>query len=457
MELTEADLKRLDVQTLLRISGVKGVNTPVRPKKAGLIERLVATSPVKRSFQPDESEAGSGKRMRLTPLAGDAKGPTRSATPDATCRSLFQDQGGVPFPATAQKAQFRIPAPLHPGSKQPVWLKDKRPRQPTSSSALGSLLSVLPGNILRFNTYTDKVQLFLVAKELQGVMVTSTAWDPFVVTGRESKHLCMNFYSRTITLSPCQRQIVRTHQESKSLTMELWDRPMYERPLTDDEPSDRDDALSAERKRERRARREKANAANFAHAALLFHVLRFRSLQDLKLSNVPPEYGCKLVKDVRRSFKHLGHFRVFWEQNAYTVVAKNQEPAPLDVDAMRLENAQRFHSAQRDEHRNRFMSEVFVNKPDEVLSPKEALFLMEFSVVVKVWSTTVGLFPVGEAADRPAKVVFNFCVGGSSYRHIRKGEARELYADVLQKLKELYPTWGAGIEDSQAPQAPQAS
>merc|ERR1719261_384928 len=114
--------------------------------------------------------------------------------------------------------------------------------------------------------------------------------------------------------------------------------------------------------RERRTKRERANAANFAHAALLFHVLRFRSLQDLKLTNVPPEYGCKLVKDVRRSFKHLGHFRVTWEQNAYTVVAKNQEPAPLDMNAMRLENAQRFHTTLHDDHRHRWVSEVFINK-----------------------------------------------------------------------------------------------
>jgi hypothetical protein len=301
---------------------------------------------------------------------------------------------------------------------------------------------------LRFNTYTDKVQLFLASKDLQGVMVTPAAWDPFVVSGRESKHLCMNFYSRTM-LSPCQRQLLRMHQESKSLSMELWDRPMYERPLTDDEPSDRDDDNAAERKRERRVRREKANAANFAHAALLFHVLRFRSLQDLKLTNVPPEYGCKLVKDVRKSFKHLGHFRVFWEQNAYTVVAKNQEPARLDLDEMRLENAQRFHSAQHEENRNRWVSEVFVNKPNEALSPKEALFLMEFSVVVKVWSKNVGLFPIGQPDHAKEKVLFNFCVGGSSYRHIRKGEARELYAEVLLSLKELYPNWAAGFEESQ--------
>jgi hypothetical protein len=178
-------------------------------------------------------------------------------------------------------------------------------------------------------------------------------------------------------------------------------------------------------------------------------VLRFRSLQDLKLTNVPPEYGCKLVKDVRRSFKHLGHFRVLWEQNAYTVIAKNQEPERLDVDKMRLENAQRFHSAQHEEHRNRWVSETFSNKPNETLSLKEALFLMEFSVVVKVWSRPVGIFPVGEQAQSKEKVLFNFCVGGSAYRHIRKGEARELYADVLQKQKELYPNWAASLEDSQ--------
>ena len=38
----------------------------------------------------------------------------------------------------------------------------------------------------------------------------------------------------------------------------------------------------------------------------------------------------------------------------------------------------RFHSAQRDEHRNRFMSEVFVNKPDEVLSSFRFLVFKEF-------------------------------------------------------------------------------
>merc|ERR1719240_859020 len=116
---------------------------------------------------------------------------------------------------------------------------------------------------------------------------------------------------------------------------------------------------------------------------------------------------------------------------------------------MRLENTQRFHSAQHEENRNRWVSEVFVNKPNEALSPKEALFLMEFSVVVKVWSKTVGLFPIVEQPHAKEKILFNFCVGGASYRHIRKGEARELYADVLQKLKELYPNWAAGFEESQ--------
>merc|ERR1711937_622587 len=141
---------------------------------------------------------------------------------------------------------------------------------------------------------------------------------------------------------------------------------MYERPLTDDEPSDRDDDNTAERKRERRVRREKANAANFAHAALLFHVLRFRNLQDVKLTNVPPEYGCKLVKDVRRGFKHLGHFRVLWENNSYTVIAKNQEHAPLDPNAMRVENTRRFHTAQQDDrNQNRLLTEVYANKPEE--------------------------------------------------------------------------------------------
>jgi hypothetical protein len=47
------------------------------------------------------------------------------------------------------------------------------------------------------------------------------------------------------------------------------------------------------------------------------------------------------------------------------------------------------------------------------------------------------------------KILFNFCVGGSSYRHIRKGEARELYAEVLLKLKDQYPNWAANFEESQ--------
>jgi len=78
--------------------------------------------------------------------------------------------------------------------------------------------------------------------------------------------------------------------------------------------------------------------------------------------------------------------------------------------------------------------------------------LMEFSVVVKVWSRSVGIFPIpvgeGDAQTRE-KVLFNFCVGGSSYRHIRKGEARELYADVLQTLTDLYPNWAASYQESQ--------
>merc|ERR1719387_3328195 len=181
--------------------------------------------------------------MRFTPRSADAKPPTRAATPDPTCRSLFQDlQGGDSGNPASGTVRPAVRTVAHPGQKQLVWSKEKRLRRPATSSPFSSLLAVLQGAILRFSTYTDKVQLFLVSKELQGVMATPSTWDPLVVTRRESKHLCLNFYSRTM-LSSYQRQILRTHQESKSLDMELWDRPMYERPLTDDEPSDRDDTV----------------------------------------------------------------------------------------------------------------------------------------------------------------------------------------------------------------------
>merc|ERR1719271_1911248 len=123
----------------------------------------------------------------------------------------------------------------------------------------------------------------------------------------------MNFYNRQ-SISQNQRAILRTLQECTALRMHLWERPPYERPLTDDEPSDRDEPAETEAKRLRRARRKQNNSANFAHAALLFHILRFRQLRSLRL-----------VNDVRKGFKHLGYFRVLWDEprQAYEVVAED--------------------------------------------------------------------------------------------------------------------------------------
>jgi hypothetical protein len=177
--------------------------------------------------------------------------------------------------------------------------------------------------------------------------------------------------------------------------------------------------------------------------------MRFRSLQSLRLTNVPPEYGCRLVKDVRKAFKHMGFFRVFYEDNSYTVVGEDREPEPLDLGMLRLENARRYAMAERQrEPELRWLAGTFDLKPGEPLSPKEALFLQEFTVVVKVWSSH-GIFTAAGAGTPPKeKVLFNFCAGGTAHRNIRKGEARELYGDVLEKLKQAYPRWAAALEDS---------
>lgn len=76
----------------------------------------------------------------------------------------------------------------------------------------------------------------------------------------------------------------------------------------------------------------------------------------------------------------------------------------------------------------------------EPLGLKEAFFLQEFTVVVKVWSTGLG-------RDAKEKVLFNFAFG-STVRSVRKGDAREIYSDVLEKLMAKYPAWAAGLPDA---------
>lgn len=272
-------------------------------------------------------------------------------------------------------------------------------------------------------------------KAVRGALLLPMAWDPVTLDADESCALCLHFFYHNV--SATRRSIVKVLHECRVLDLSFWQKPVYQRAQTDDEPSDTDDDDATERKQQRRAQREQTNAACLAHASFLYQVMRFQRVQTLHLTNVNSEYGCRLVRDVRKSFARHGFFRVTEQpegSGTYALISEDRAPEPLAIEDIRAKNQTRALDAITRPDQYRWLVGQYSVKED-ALSAKEALLLQEFQVVVKVWN------------DR-GKPEFHFS-RGTSLRHIRKGEAREIYADVLAGLRTRYPAWAQHLPPPQ--------